>query len=334
MTKENDPIRNTSLYANLNGFKVALEERIKKIIEERISSSVEPIVFGSQKYENLKTFIGNYNRSYTELRRKVGTFELDMGSATTDFTLWKSKWQKELARIGKGIDKVKRDVMLPSFDILGKEAIPASRTAQGMANLIYAKRVSNTQVHQIVSGLVRWQLLDELQQQLRSVDFSTRFALFVDTPGLGGRRVENLYELADKERLRDTLEALYRERYSMSVAQGWSIAKERTQHFLLSFMLSLYHRPLEKLCGKMSAFCRFFSEVCGYGFVATRNLQNWFKAYQDFDWQRKRRDSRPPQNEPQKEYNTWMRRFRKYTAIEEMAAWMRGLYPQYQVTVA
>lgn len=328
MTKENDPIRSTSLYANLNGFRLVLEERIKKIMEERISSSVEPIVFDSQKYENLKTFISNYNRSYTELRRKVGTFELDMGSATTDFTLWKSKWQKELARIGKGIDKVKRDVMLPSFDILGKEAIPASRTAQGMVNLIYAKRVSNTQVHQIVSGLVRWQLLDELQQQLRSVDFSTRFALFVDTPGLGGRRVENLYELADKERLRETLEALYREKYSMTVAEGWTWSQTRTKQFLMAFMLSLYRHPLKVLYGKMAAFHRFFKGDCGYAFTpVVRTLQGWFSAYQNFVNERERRTSRQPLYEPQGA------RERKFAAIEALAEWMRGRFSYYGLSI-
>lgn len=334
MTKENDPIRMEELCEDTEKLRAIVNEKIRRIMEEQLSDTGECILPGTDKYNNLKAFHNQYNHNYNQLKECVGHITLDIGSSTTDFVWQEPMWQEELHEIGQGIEQVKQDVMLPSFEILGPEVKAASRTAQELVDLMQRKQVSDGQFREIVSGLVRWHVLDDLQKQLRVRDFTRCFASIQYPTDNGGRRVENLYELADKERLRDTLEALYRERYSMSVAQGWSIAKERTQHFLLSFMLSLYHRPLEKLCGKMSAFCRFFSEVCGYGFVATRNLQNWFKAYQDFDWQRKRRDSRPPQNEPQKDYNTWMRRFRKFTAIEEMAAWMRGLYPQYQVTVA
>ena len=220
------------------------------------------------------------------------------------------------------------------FHRLEYEIIEASRTPQGMVDLMYRKRVTSDDFHQIVAGLARWQVLDELQRSLQPMDFSACFAGFQDFRH-GGRNPENIYDNVDKERLRDTLEALYHEKYGMTVADGWLVSKASTRDFLLSFMLSLFKEPLTELGGKLASFHRFFTKVCGYAFIKrARNLQIWFYEYQKFNLERDSRASKRPLNEPQKDYNTWRRRFHKYTSIEKMAAWMRNILPQYGIDIA
>jgi hypothetical protein len=230
--------------------------------------------------------------------------------------------------------EVKKYVMEFGFHRLEYEIIEASRTPQGMVDLMYRKRVTSDDFHQIVAGLARWQVLDELQRSLQPMDFSACFAGFQDFRH-GGRNPENIYDNVDKERLRDTLEALYHEKYGMTVADGWLVSKASTRDFLLSFMLSLFKEPLTELGGKLASFHRFFTKVCGYAFIKrARNLQIWFYGYQKFNLERSSRASNRPLNEPQNDYNTWRRRFHKYTSIEKMAAWMRNILPQHGIDIA
>ena len=328
MTKEND-LRMAALCLDTEKLRAIVSEKIQKIIEEQLSDSGERIVPGAGKFENLKVFHNQYNRKYNQLRESVlPCFTLDIGSSTTDFVWQEPMWQEELHEIGQGIEKVKQDVMLPSFEILGPEVKAASRTAQELVALMLHKQVSDGQFREIVSGLVRWHVLDDLQKQLRVRDFSPCFASIQCPSDNGGRRVENLYELADKKRLRETLEALYREKYSMTVAEGWTWSQTRTKQFLMAFMLSLYRHPLKVLYGKMAAFHRFFKGDCGYAFTpVVRTLQGWFSAYQNFVNERERRTSRQPLYEPQGA------RERKFAAIEALAEWMRGRFSYYGLSI-
>lgn len=328
MTKEND-LRMAALCLDTEKLRAIVSEKIQKIIEEQLSDSGERIVPGAGKFENLKVFHNQYNLKYNQLKGSVlPCFTLDIGSSTTDFVWQKPLWQEELHEIGQGIEKVKQDVMLPSFEILGPEVKAASRTAQELVALMLHKQVSDGQFREIVSGLVRWHVLDDLQKQLRVRDFSPCFASIQCPSDNGGRRVENLYELADKKRLRETLEALYREKYSMTVAEGWTWSQTRTKQFLMAFMLSLYRHPLKVLYGKMAAFHRFFKGDCGYAFTpVVRTLQGWFSAYQNFVNERERRTSRQPLYEPQGA------RERKFATIEALAEWMRGRFSYYGVSI-
>jgi hypothetical protein len=121
----------------------------------------------------------------------------------------------------------------------------------------------------------------------------------------------------------------------MTLACGWVVSKERTKQFLLAFMLSLYRHPLKKLYGKMAAFYRFFSEVCGYTFIKTKETyQKWYRDYQSYVNERTRRHNHPPQNEPDKAYKAWKRKERKYQLLEELVEWIRERLRSYDIALA
>ena len=310
----------------------ALYDLISKAVKD--SADAEKIELAEDKAQNTRSFNRLYNRKFTRLKKKMERMLLDLGAGTTDFSETDNVWEIDRARIEQTIDRIKFEVLTPTYELLGPEVKEASRSVQGMVDLMYSKRMESDEIHEIVAGLARWHVLDDFQRQLQPHDFSACFADF----GRGthaGHPMENLYELADKERLRDTLEALHREKFSMTVSSGWMLSQARTKQFLLAFMLSLYHHPLAKLYGKMAAFHRFFTDVCGYTFVkAAKTLQNWFRNYCDFDRERTSRTGSMPKNEPQKARSSWLRKLRDYTRVEELAEWMRTRFPQYGVCMA
>lgn len=319
-----------NLFEEKGGMDSLLNRLIERTVREKLESS-ETVSLDEDRQKNVEAFIGFFNRKYNTLKERIAHTSVKFRTASLEVSHSGQRW-KELERIGRKLEEVKERLMLPTFDLLGPKVIEASRSAEQMAELLYRKRVSSDEFHEVVGALARWQVIDEVQSQLKPLDFGRCFAGF-ENRRYGGRPEDNLYELVDKERLRRTLEALHQVKYSMTVAQGWGVSQERTRQFLLAFMLSLYRRPLQALYGKMAAFCRFFVDRCGYAFVAVKNLQNWLGGYQRFVTERERRHNRPPQNEPQKAYNTWMRRMGKYLRIEALAQWMQGLLPQYGVEV-
>ena len=75
--------------------------------------------------------------------------------------------------------------------------------------------------------------------------------------------------------------------------------------------------------------------MCGYAFIkVARTLQNWLYGYQDFDRERANRFSNKPKDEPQQVRDSWLRKVRKYTGIEQMAEWMLSRFPLYGIRVA
>ena len=289
---------------------------IHRVLSQQLSSP-RLVKLNKSKDENLKCFVHSYNDKYTELKRIVNRV-IDMGAMTFD---WTEENHDRIKRVYERLAKAKKKVMQFGFHRLELEVIDASRTAQGMSNLMYEKRVTSDDFHQIVAGLARWQVLDEIQYHLRPMDFSSCFAGFKRR----GRPTENLYDGVDKERLCETLEALHQEKYQLSVTEGWTVSKEGTKDFLLAFMLSLFKNPLIEVGGKIAEFGRFFKQNCGYGFTSTKNLQNWFKGYAAFNVERSR---------SQKEKPDWMRRLRKYTFIEALVEWMQNLLPLYGIRPA
>jgi hypothetical protein len=307
-----------------------LYELIQEVVSQELSSPrVVNLVEDTTK--NVNDFYNEFYEKYATLKKTVSRHVVDKNASSivlnAEHTVGTEKMRNRFA-------EVKKYVMEFGFHRLEYEIIEASRTPQGMVDLMYRKRVTSDDFHQIVAGLARWQVLDELQRSLQPMDFSACFAGFQDFRH-GGRNPENIYDNVDKERLRDTLEALYHEKYGMTVADGWLVSKASTRDFLLSFMLSLFKEPLTELGGKLASFHRFFTKVCGYAFIKrARNLQIWFYGYQKFNLERSSRASNRPLNEPQNDYNTWRRRFHKYTSIEKMAAWMRNILPQHGIDIA
>ena len=307
-----------------------LYELIQKVVSQELSSPrVVNLVEDTTK--NVNDFYNAFYEKYATLKKTVSHHVVDKNAPSivlnAEHTVGTEKMRNRFA-------EVKKYVMEFGFHRLEYEIIEASRTPQGMVDLMYRKRVTSDEFHQIVAGLARWQVLDELQRSLQPMDFSACFAGFQDFRH-GGRIPENIYDYVDKERLRDTLEALYHAKYGMTVADGWLVSKASTRDFLLSFMLSLFKEPLTELGGKLASFHRFFTKVCGYAFIkCARNLQIWFHEYLKFVYERDSRASNRPLNEPQNDYNTWRRRFHKYTSIEKMAAWMRNILPQHGIDIA
>lgn len=261
-----------------------------------------------------------YDHNYKHLKNEVNRLVIDFGTSTLDLTQRKSPWQEEVERMNRELEKVKGEVMQRPFRILGEEAIEASRTARELVDLMYRRQVVGEEFCQVVDGLVRWQVLDELQQWIQPRCFSACFESFRGMAAPGGRPEANLYELADKERLRHTLEAIYRAEYGTTVAQGWHTGRERTRQFLLAFMLSLYRHPVTSLYGRLNAFCRFFTQVCGYTFfVKERALQKWFEGYQRYVFKRDRHPLYEPQGAAE----------RRLDAVETLAGHIRNLLPAY-----
>lgn len=315
-----------STYRDILYSEKVLYDIVQSTLEENIETCVDKVIGDNWSLE-VSNFHKEYSHKYRKLKKNVDEALVDFGTSTTDFTLSEA----EMERINQTINHVKFEVLTPTYEELGAEVLKASHSPQALVELMRRKRVKNEEFQRIVSSLVKWQILDELQQQLQPMDFSRCFEGFHESPGLGGRPEENLYDRVDKHRLRDTLEALHHERYSMTVKQGWLHSQARTKQFLLAFMLSLF----KDLYGKMAAFHRFFTEVCGYTFIkAARTLQNWLSAYQEFVNERSRRTDREPQCEPQASHDRWTRQERKYTLVEELAKWMRGLLPHYGVSLA
>ena len=324
-----------NLYQNINGFSENLIQKLRETLEERCNYHTGEVIFeGSNKYLNLENFSAHYNENYIRLKEKVGSVIHDMGATTIDFTVTIEQQREEYERIKRSIEHIKHEVMTPTYERLGPQVIEASQSAERLVELMRDLRVKYEEFRQIVRSFARWHVLDDVQKQLQPHAFASCFASFKSNPH-AGHPMENLYELADKARLHQTLEALHQERYRMTLTHGWTVSKERTKQFLLAFMLSLYRNPLDRLYGKMAAFHRFFTDDCGYSFAPVkRTLQKWFNDYREFVNERIRRHNRPPQNEPDKSYRAWMRRVRKYHPLEDLVAWMGKRLPQYGLSVA
>lgn len=306
-----------------------LYDLVYKVVNKQLSST-KIVNLNEDGEKNLEVFYEQLNEKYVRLKESVGRCIMDISSTTIDLT---EERVETLKKVRRRLAEEKKNVMSYGFHRLDYEVIEASRTPLRMVNLMYNKRVTSDEFHQIVAGLARWQVLDELQRQLHPIDLASCFAVFQESPH-GGRPAGNLYDHVDKERLRDTLENLYFERYHFSVTEGWNVSKEKTRDFLLALMLSLFKNPLTELGGRMAAFGRFFKGYCGYAFAGKRNLQNWIKNYQEFDIERDRRKAALPMAESQKDYNKWMRRLRKFTTVESLSDWIRGLLPQYGICPA
>lgn len=298
----------------------AFDRLVDKIAVKRIEVEIPTLLIDEPEAGLHHHFNLMFDRNYKSLKNEVNCMVVDFGVSTLDLTQRKSPWQQEVERMNRELEKVKNEVMLQPFRILGEEAIEASRTARELVDLMYRRQVMGEEFRQVVEGLVRWQVLDELQQWLRPRCFSACFEPFRGMHAPGGRPEANLYELADKERLRHTLEAIFRAEYGTTVQQGWLMGRERTRQFLLAFMLSLYRHPLTSLYGRLNAFCRFFTQVCGYTFfVKERALQKWFEGYQRYV---RKRDRHPL-------YEAQGAAERRLDAVEALAAHIRTLLPAY-----
>ena len=313
------------------------EKAMCSFIEEAIQSKLDSTKFvelDNDEKSNLERFYVHYNEKYTKLKQKTEHLAWDIHTYASDFTETYDEKTEELVRIVQAISRIKRSVMAPTFDRLGPQVIEASRSASQLLDLMYRKRVQSEEFHQIVAGLARWHVLDDLEKQLQPHEFASCFADF-GTKTHAGHPMGNLYELADKERLRDTLEALYQEKYSMSLARGWTVSKDRTKQFLFAFVLSLYKHPHGKLYGKMTAFHRFIKDVCGYNFIkAAETYQKWYRDYQKFVRERTKRTANHPKNEPDKAYKAWIRKEQKFNSLEDLVVWIRERLPQYGIALA
>ena len=300
-------------------------------------STATMVTLDKDEEMNLQQFVDLYNEKYGDLKREVHRMRMHFDTSTMDVTRrisdWEKKKQQDLQAFQGKLKRLKMEVMEPTYTRLGAEVVEASQSARDLVNLMYRKRVTSDECHRIISGLVRWHVLDEvqaeLQRQMQPLRFKACFEGFAEDRVHPGHPTDNLYELADKEHLRTTLEALHRERHGTTVHQGWAESQSRTNQFLMAFMLSLYRRPLQSLYGKMAAFHRFFRDVCGYGFVKTaRTLQHWFGAYQDFVNECRRREGCVPKADAR-----WESKVRKYDAMDALVEWMQGCFPQYGVKV-
>ena len=316
--------------------KISYLDKIVDEVNKEFDTSVR-IALKDDKLQDLQTFVNLYNEKFCNLKDRINKIHIDFGASTLDVTRGMSEWeqrekqkQQVLKDFGEQLKKLKLDVMEPTYMRLGPEVIEASQSARELVSLMNRRRVTSDEYHRIVGGLVRWHVIDELyeelQRRMQPLCFGPCFEVFATAKV--GHPTEDLYELADKERLRHTLEALHREKYSTSVTHGWGTHEARTKHFLLAFMLSLYRHPLQALYGKMAAFHRFFTEVCGYGFVkAARTLQNWFRAYQDF--MHRSQSTCPPKADAR-----WESKVRKYDAVNALVRWMQMQLPKYGIALA
>ena len=316
---------------NMEGYSEYFIEQIKKSIDSEVDPFTgESVLPGSETYSKYPVFVKEYDRKYKKLKENTEHLVLDLGSVTTDFTFEK-EFPKVLENIVQAINLIKHDVLTPVVEHLGPQVIEASRSTASLVELLRQKELDNIQYQQIVSCLVRWHVLDDLQRELKPRILNPCSYYIPQLRRHSGRPKENFYELADKERLRETLEALYQEKFNMTLTRGWTVAQSRTKNFLMAYILSLYCYPY----GMVSAYHSFLKDVCGYTFVPVlRTLQNWFSNYRSYDDERTRREKNPPQKEPDKAYYNWMRKVRKYTSLDGLVDWIRTRLPHYGISVA
>ena len=311
------------------GSERCLYSLIEKVVNVKLEVT-HPVELNADKMLNYRHFLQHYNDKYTQLKKIEWEFDHDLKKSA----FIGNEAEEELVGMRQYLARVKRTVMKRTFDRLGPQVIEASRSASQLVDLMFQKRVKSEEFHQIVAGLARWHVLDDLQKQLQPHDFSPCFEGF-GRETRAGRPLENIYELADKEHLRDKIEALYHEKYSMTVTHGWTVSNERTKQFLFAFVLSLYRNPLGKLYGKMAAFHRFFTKVCGYTFIKSKETyEKWFRDYQVFVDEREKRTANPPKNESDKAYKAWMRKAKKYLLLEELIGWIRKRLSQHGIALA
>ncbi len=313
----------------IDGSERCLYSLIEKVVNVKLEVT-HPVELNADKMLNYRHFLQHYNDKYTKLKKIE--WEFDHVLKTSAFI--GNEAEEELVGMRQYLARVKRTVMKRTFDRLGPQVIEASRSTSRLVDLMFQKRVKSEEFHQIVAGLARWHVLDDLQKQLQPHDFSPCFEGF-GRETRAGRPLENIYELADKEHLRDTLEALYKEKYDMTVAHGCTKSQALTKQFLFAFMLSLYRNQLSKLYGKMAAFQRFFTEICGDTFIKTaETYQKWYRDYQGFVDERKRRASNLPKNETEEACKAWMRKEKKYDLLENLAQWISERLPQHGIQLA
>lgn len=277
--------------------------------------------------ERTRAFHQHYNHTYRTLKSRM-PMSADTGWPATGVA---DGYSDRLKPLMQRLAKAKLQVVQPAYRLLGDELRRSNLLADDLAELMYRKQTTAGEYHQIVSGLARWQLLDELEHQLQPLNFAPCFASCGKPSADAGRPMEELYEQTDKDRLRLTLETLHYEKYHTTVVQGWAVSKKQTRQFLLAFMLSLYRQPLQALYGKIAAFQRFYRDVCMYDFVTVRSLENWFSHYHAFVREQRRRQLALPANEPQKSYDAWARQERKYASLETLVDWIRTRLPQHDV---
>ena len=320
------------LFDNIGGFSKNLMHKIKESLEYEFDLVTgETLVPGSSKFEYFKSFISEYDKKYITLKENTERFAVNFCSGITDFTERKTRWKKELEKVGKGIEKIKLDLIKPTFDLLGPEVIEASRSAESLANLMYQKSTSSIDLLQIVGRLARWQVLDELQKELLSIDLSSCFQDSQKSSKHSGRPTENFYDHANKDKLKEAFEAIYQEKYGMTLERGCVNQWEHTKQYLMAFILARYRIPY----GKLASYYRFLNEVCKYTFIPkVRSFQNWFSAYQKFVSERSRRTANHPKNEPDKAYKAWKKMEQKFNSLEDLVAWIRERLPQYGIALA
>ena len=304
-----------------------LKERVKKALEEEMLESGEILIPGSEKYSILTDFLHRYSEEYITLSERVEDVVLD------DSELFSAikRQDKDVMAVEQSLGRLMRIAVTPTYNLLGEEVIEASRTTESIVDLMYRKRVTDEQFHEIVKGLAKWHVLDEFLKLFREYDLNSCFASFKERSKHTGRPAENLYAKLDKQRLSQTLENIHQEKYGTTVTDGWYTSQAHTKRFLMACMLSLD----KDLYGKMSAFHRFFKEGCGYSFIPLpRTFQNWMKGYRDFDNERTRRLHHPPRFESQKDRDKWLRKERKFAPLEELVAWIRERLTKYGIALA
>ena len=319
-----------NLFEKLDAFSESYIQQIKKSIAEEIDCySGEAMPAGSSKHDYYLSFIKAYDKHYTKLKQHTVRVVFDNGFHQLEYTVQQSPWEKAQEEVGKGIDKIKLDLITPTFELLGPEVIEASRSAKEMSNLMYRMNLPNDDLHQVAGRLAGWQVLDELQKKL-TLDFSPCFADFAP-PNPSGHPMENFYDQADKEKLRQAYEAIYQEKYGMAFQCGWVDIYEHTKQYLMAFVFALYRHPY----GKIASYHRFLQEVCGYTFIPlVRTFQNWFSDYLKFVNERTKRAANHPKNELDKAYKAWKRKERKYLLLEELVEWIRERLRSYDIALA
>ena len=183
---------------NMEGYSEYFIEQIKKSIDSEVDPFTgESVLPGSETYSKYQVFVKEYDRKYKKLKKNTEHLVLDLGSATTDFT-YEKEFPKVLENIVQAINRIKHDVLTPVVEHLGPQVIEASRSTESLVELLRQKELDNIQYQQIVSCLVRWHVLDDLQRELKPRILNPCSYYIPQLRRHSGRPKENFYELNDQ----------------------------------------------------------------------------------------------------------------------------------------
>lgn len=125
-----------------------------------------------------------------------------------------------------------------------------------LAKEIKRRKVKTEELNDIFARLHCWQLLNRLENH--------------SPPARGRPTIENFYcDFLDLQKLGETIDEIHRSTYHRSLREGLKKDNKQVCHFLLAVLLAIYKGHWDDIFGKIAAYVRFLTNICGLRCIQT-----------------------------------------------------------------